>query len=118
MYIKQAFVLSVAVLLPMALADVTCQTTDGSPKLSDVTDLINYLHGKNQDFGPDVFASSGCTTVAKVEGAAVAICDGDAGYTGPGLAKHALDIQNACLNNDRVGGTKKIGSSKVEIIHS
>lgn len=43
----------------------------------------------------------------KVEGAAVAVCESDAGYTSSELAKHGLDIQNACLNKDRVGSTKK-----------
>ncbi|KAJ5240758.1 uncharacterized protein N7469_002349 [Penicillium citrinum] len=118
MYFKQAFIASVAVLSPAVLGNITCETTDGSPEIADVTDVINYLNGHAGTFEPDIYASSKCRTVANVGSAAVAMC-GDEGYSGTDLGKDALDIQNECLNDGRVGGTKHLDNGdRIEVIHS
>ena len=119
MYLKQAFVVSVVALFPAVLANITCETTDGSPDTSDVTDSINDLNGMGSDCPQDNDQKSHCSTYASVGSSAIAVCGTDSDMQCSEVGKHALDIQNECLNFGKVGGTAHLASGvRVEVIHS
>lgn len=119
-YLKQSLIASLALLFPTVLGNITCETSDASPDTSDVTDSINALKGMGSDCPQSNNKDSHCTTWASVGSSAVAFCgDFQHRYAVCYHGQHALDIQNACLSNGKVGGTAHLPNDvRVEVIHS
>ncbi|KAL8693811.1 MAG: hypothetical protein Q9224_003685 [Gallowayella concinna] len=103
---------------------VTCQTSGGSPKTKAVTDAINELGGSGRVKCPQLNGvASKCTTLVKQDSAAISICgeenDEDGGPDCAQVIGWAIQIQNACLSDDRVGGTYTTGpAQRIEVINS
>lgn len=119
-YLKQSLIASLALLFPIVLGNITCETSDASPDTSDVTDSINALKGMGSDCPQSNNKDSHCTTWASVGSSAVAFCgDFNTDMQCATMRQHALDIQNACLSNGKVGGTAHLPNDvRVEVIHS
>lgn len=136
MYLNRATILALASLLPALTMQSAvlprqrggyCQTSTGSPKTEDITNVINELNGYDADaLCPQINGeASDCTTLVKHNSAAISICGGmDAEGTGTNchdVAKYANDIQQECLNTGlgRSGGQYVISPSlRVEVINS
>lgn len=119
MYVKQAFIFTFIALCPAVLADITCETSDGSPNTGDVTGTINAMRGKGiatckqtNDLGSE------CTTMATDGTAAIAFCGTLSSMRCQDIGTYALDIQNKCLSNGKVGGVNDLGGTRVEIFHA
>ena len=134
MHFSTASVLALATLLPTLTLSAavlprqrgaTCQTSTGSPKTEDITNVINELKGR--DAGALCRQTNGegsdCTTLVKHNSAAISICGGKddegKGTLCSDVANFANDIQQECLNNGRSGGQYVISPSlRVEVINS
>ena len=136
MHFSRATILAFASLLPTLTMQspvlprqdgAYCQTSAGSPKTGDVTDVVNQLNG----YDPGALCpqtndkASDCTTLVKHKSAAISICGAvDAEGTGTDchdVARYANDIQQECLDTGlgRAGGQYVISPGlRVEVINS
>ena len=136
MYLNHITILALASLLPALTAQspvlarqqgTYCQTSTGSPKTEDITNVINELKGYPADqLCPQTNGeASDCTTLVKHKSAAISICGGkDAEGQGTNchdVANYANDIQQECLDTtlERAGGQYVISPSlRVEVINT
>ena len=101
---------------------ITCETTNGSPTIGDVTAVIEKLKGLGSEkrCAQNNLGGSLCTTMVSYGSAAISVC-GPLGITTWCYlaAQWAEDIQNACLNGGRVGGQITFfDTNTIEVIHS
>jgi hypothetical protein len=133
MYMNRATILALASLLPALTMQSAllprqrgcyCETSTGSPKTEDITNVINELHGYDADAicAQTNDAASQCTTLVSHNSAAISICGGlDDTTNCQDVAKYANIIQQQCLNTglERSGGQYVISPSlRVEVISS
>jgi hypothetical protein len=101
----------------IADAQVTCETSDGSPSTEDVTGVINQLKGRKTSYcGQSNNYGSKCTTHATDGTAKIAVC-GDfdsAAKDGPvcGIVAECVNaVQQQCMSNGKVGGYYTLANS-------
>ncbi|KAI9039673.1 uncharacterized protein KD926_009143 [Aspergillus affinis] len=118
--------LTILALLAPALAQITCETSNASPKTEDVTGVINQLNGKkSKTCAQNNNHGSKCTTHATDGSAKIAICgtfDSTArGYNCGAVAGWANAVQQTCLSNGKVGGyyvPANNPGTRIEISHT
>lgn len=125
MYTHHIVALTLAALLPAINAQegVTCQTSDASPAIADITEVINQLKGKGGICSQKNGHASDCTTLVSHDSAAIIVCgakdSGNSAIDCVDVASFAMQIQDDCASAGRSGGTYSISASKrVEVIHS
>ncbi|KAK9482708.1 hypothetical protein V1527DRAFT_475516 [Lipomyces starkeyi] len=106
-----------------------CETTDGSPLMSDCVQIVrDYICVENGCLNPPTFngngAGSDCTTLAWTRGTcAIAVCGAIGGLDHGTIGAVLAGILSSCTDGTRVGGKTDIlgfldQTQTIELIHS
>ncbi|KAM0718354.1 hypothetical protein Q7P37_005423 [Cladosporium fusiforme] len=127
MHFLKASMLATLAATPSALSAVlsrqsgsTCETTDGSPELSDVQELIEAMKTNSDSCKNRNIGGSVCSTVADRFTAAIGVCGGLLESTPCAtVAGWAEQLVDECASDTHVGGEIDTGEDyRVIVFHS